>query len=423
MDEEQVKSEFERCIRLSVPGPHVFLLVVRLGQFTQEEKSAVEWIQRHFGEEASQYTMVLFTGADQIKRKSVAEFLSPSKELQDLLDSCGRRYHAFNNEDKQNLTQVSELLQKIEKMVNDNGGQHYTNEMYQEAEKRIREEEKRQRGSIEKAGATTGKMNNLRVVLVGKTGAGKSSSGNTILGTVEFEVDESAAAVTMLSSRQCAEIAGKQVSVIDTPGFCSTSLDEEQVGNEIKRCVRLSVPGPHVFLLVIRLGRFTQEEKSAVEWIQRHFGEEASQYTMVLFTGADQIKRKSVEEFLNRSKEIQDLLDTCGRRYHVFNNEDTQNLTQVSELLQKIEEMVKGNGGQHYTNEMYQEAERSIREEERRKRREEILENTKKYLKGAAIGAVAVGAIVGAGAVAVANPEVASLVTVLAEQLLSRMGI
>uniref|UniRef100_A0A0E9XX06 AIG1-type G domain-containing protein n=1 Tax=Anguilla anguilla TaxID=7936 RepID=A0A0E9XX06_ANGAN len=140
----------------------------------------------------------------------------------------------------------------------------------------------------------------------------------------------------MVSSRQSAERSGRPFSVIDTPGLFSTSMDDDHVKIQIDECIRLSVPGPHVFLLVVRLGRFTREEKSAVQWIQKHFGEEASLYTMLLFTGADQIKKKSVEEFLNGSTELQELINFCGGRYHIFNNDDEQNITQVTELMQKM---------------------------------------------------------------------------------------
>nr|XP_055057426.1 GTPase IMAP family member 8-like [Misgurnus anguillicaudatus] len=333
---EDLRSEIEKCVKMSAPGPHVFLMVIRLDvRVTDEEINAVKWIEKNFGEGAERYTIILFTHADRLKHISLDRFVGASNDIQALISKCGGRYHSFNNEDMENRSQVTELLEKIEKMVNENGGDHYTNEMFQEAQKKVLKE----MFWSEKP----------RFFLLGKSGSGKTATRKNIL-RQELNSPNSP---TKTCEKHKAIVNGKKLEMIDTPELFNTSVN---IRAEIERFVGVS--SPFVFLLVIKVNDKSKEK--TVKWFQKNFGEDAARYTIILFTHADRLKRTTLDNYITESSDLQALIDRCEGRYHLINNKSMENYSQVTQLLEKIEKMVVKNGGKHYTKVMFEEAQRKI---------------------------------------------------------------
>ncbi|KAA8587323.1 hypothetical protein FQN60_016185, partial [Etheostoma spectabile] len=132
-------------------------------------------------------------------------------------------------------------------------------------------------------------LEETRIVLLGLPGEGKSSSGNTILGEELFKSDLDFNAVSMKTVSKSAEVEGRWVTVVDTPGLTDEVLSPEQLYNEIMRSLIYANPGPHAFVIVVKIGRMSKTNVALLEMLPELFGKEAQKYTMLVFTHGDEL--------------------------------------------------------------------------------------------------------------------------------------
>ncbi|XP_005093068.1 immune-associated nucleotide-binding protein 4 [Aplysia californica] len=207
--------------------------------------------------------------------------------------------------------------------------------------------------------------NEVDLFLLGKTGHGKSSTGNSILGREAFCVSDSSDSETYVVQVGWARRCGRQVKVVDGPGVCETRLDKgsaaKKMCDDMAQGILQCPQGFHALILVLKYGnRFTEEELSTVSMLKSLFGENfVRDYCILIFTHGelfDMNNRRNPKPFSQWCQEqtgaLKTVFEECAYKAVLFYNIDE---TKADSQLEELYSLVDGlkSKGKRYTNEMF----------------------------------------------------------------------
>lgn len=326
ISEKKLKEEVTTCLRLSAPGPHVFLLVLQCEDFTEEHRARLCRVLELLGDQAFQRSLILMATSRQDRSEATETYMQPPP-LKDMIRRCSYRYLRLRNLER------SELFARLGQILKEN----------ENIGSRDLEDED---GGLVMSGRTEseGAKAVLNLVLCGRGGAGKTSAAKAILGQTELR----SAANSSRCVRSQGEVCGRWLSLVELPAMYGRP--QEEVMEEVFRSISLCDPaGVHAFILVLHSGHLTDNDKLELEILQNTLSPRVNDFTIILFTVESQA---AAVDFCKKDDDIQEFLQRCGGRYVVLNIKDKQ---QIPELLDTVEKM-SADGSRCFTRDTFTEA-------------------------------------------------------------------
>lgn len=191
-----------------------------------------------------------------------------------------------------------------------------------------------------------------RIILIGNLGAGKSHSGNGILGKTSFESKQCWSLVTKKCKHDSTIKNDIKYQVWDTPGMNPTEELKKiyDVKTNIRRCLYGSYPGFHAIVLVLSATeRITNELFKLLDDL---LDENAYEFMIIIISKLEN-DHKKLNAIIKDCKEFQKLQSKCDNRIVIFGNNagniPTECVKMFYDILEKLFTENTTSGKPYYT--------------------------------------------------------------------------
>lgn len=175
---------------------------------------------------------------------------------------------------------------------------------------------------------------------MGNSWSSRSEVGNALLGQSQFNTEVEPETCLSFTG----QLMGNGLVIINTPNLLLPSISQFHLIEHIERCMRLSSPGPHLFLLVLQPESFTEDHKDRLCRILEHISDQSFAHSLVLKTPRETPGQNSVGPGA-----LEAMVRNCRGEFL------WKRTTKLSEIWQFLEKTLTENRGRRVSSEKFEE--------------------------------------------------------------------